>query len=104
MDSHNNHVLESITETNTLTNMITVQDPEDQSVSERQQTFTKYFHELKNQFDFSDHDEFKILMSNLTKLRSESIGNQQNKRKRNSGEEFAFPNTTFGYKDHSKCE
>ena len=47
MNSHNNYVLESITVTTILTNMITVQDPEDQSVSERQQTLTTYFHELK---------------------------------------------------------
>ena len=77
VESPENHALESNMDTQTLTNMITVQDTEDQSVPERQQTFTKYFHELKNQFDFSDHDEFKTLMSRLTTLRSESIGNQQ---------------------------
>ena len=104
VESDNIHVLKSITDTRALTDMITVQDPEDQTVSERQQTFTKYFHELKKQFVFMDHDEFKTLMSNLSRLQSESLGNQQKKRKRNCDEEFAFPNKTFGNKDHLKCE
>ena len=60
--------VENITDTHALTDMIAVQDPEDQTVSERQQTFTKYFHELKNQFDFTSHEEFKTLMSKLTRL------------------------------------
>ena len=104
VENPGNHVLESISDTCTLTDMITVQDPEDQTVFERQQTFTNYFHELKNQFVFTDHEDFKSLMSNLTNLQSEALSNQQKKRKKNCDEEFAFPNTMFGKKDHSKCE
>jgi hypothetical protein len=90
--------------------MVSEHQHEHQTVSLRQNTFTKFFHEFKGQFDFTDADEFRQMMEKLTDLKKETVGNQQRSRKRkhnndqNQNEIVEFPNTTFGRKDSSKCE
>ena len=110
VDDSPQHTLELDMTMSAFTKMIAIDDPESQTVPEREQTFQHFMYELKNQFDFKNASDFSSLMKELTLIKKRVLGAQQQSRKRNgnmlSEKEgiVPFTNTHFGRKTKSRQE
>ena len=82
VDNSPQHALEQDMTMSAFTEMIAIDDPESQTVSEREQTFQHFMYELKNHFDFKYASEFSFLMKELTMVKTRVVGDQQQSRKR----------------------
>ena len=111
VDDSPQHALEQDISINKFSEMIAIDDPDSQTVPERQQTYQHFMYELKNQFDFNNASEFSNLMKELIMVKTKVTRDQQTKREKNSTDVFSqkggnapFPNTAYGRKSKSKRE